>query len=64
MKLSDLANKECSLYLDKVCFHTGKPCHVDKKKCEIFEAWIIPLDGKYEKEINLYVSKYLGDKSD
>lgn len=62
MKLSDVAKKECSLF-NEICFHTGKPCHVDEKKCEIFESWIIPLK-KYKKQINLYYTKYLGDKND
>lgn len=58
MKLSDVAKKECSLLNDDICFHTGKACHVDKKRCELFEAWIIPLK-KYNKQITLYYTKYL-----
>ena len=53
-----VAKKECA-YLDEVCFDTGKPCHAGERRCEKFEAWIVPL-GKYKKEIRYYLNEVVG----
>ena len=63
MKLINLAKKECSFYLEGTCFDTGKPCHIEKNRCEKFEAWIIPLGKRYRKEIKNYVEKTISEKT-